>query len=480
MLSRRPPRRAAVSLPLALSLGLALLAACSEPPRDVTGPVGRPAFAKSTAPDTGFIVVHAMKSDGTPAANITANVVGDLLAGGSGSYLGAATDGNGLATFKVPVKGTFCAWISPVDWSAFNADRNLIAPPNLKTGAVQGLADQAAVLTLPKGGQAPVTATTFAQNCKASRPITVNNTNPVDVYLTFVSATSIHVDIKNIDNNAFLYGPNGLMLYLMEPFAPVAAGKADTIPGFLHGARFADGGAGSTSFTLPWPNQPGSSYYLEMLVNGPGGTPLAFSAPVTGNGQIDLGTIVPEPLTCVVQTTPEAQGDGSPVDILPNPSFGYGADVRLFPVTSSFGVWWTQTEPAGGTYSMSYNSRTDMPPTPGLSSTLQLTLNFTVNAEGTCSAGSVSGTATTQSTLSAQVYCAAVSVTNGVITTRVTVVEGGLPVGFLDHSFNIKTSGESVPDASKYNTTSAFVDAGTVPSTCTRLNDPRFSDLGGA
>ncbi len=462
-LLRRTPSGAAFLC--ALTALLALTACEDGPPGQPTAPVAPQAV--KPPPSGGTVTVTVTLAGG---GNHAAQYITVGLVGAGGPVAQDSTDANGVVTFPDIAAGTYCIWASPVALSAFKGGGDYIVPPGNFASIGNGLNNQGAVLTASTK-QDVVSNATYKANCRAdTRPVTVNGNTSVK--LQFVAYPSSTLTLLGFDGNAV---SNTTAAYLVAPFDTSWRSLPDldvegVKPGFLIGANLGASGLR----TLP---APAFLYNIEILTLGPAGIPSARG--LTGTGPQAFGVVYMEPLSCRVDRITDATGDATNPDIQDTIYYGFGASPGgIHAVPDRFGVWWEQQQQTP-TVSMEYSSRT----TADGFATLQLTADFGVEKNGTsCSIQNltVSGSATTSASMTANVYCL-VSVYTGRV--RVTVVERGLPTGFTGHTFSIGTPGnpgaaEKVPDTSRNDANSAYVDTAPVPEECgATANDPKFDIL---
>ncbi len=454
----------------ALVSTLALTACADGPPDALTAPDASLRYARGGS-TSATVTVTVTDASRQAVSGVTVGLVGP--SGAIGGLRGQTV--NGVVTFTSVPSGDYCVWASPVPLSAFNAGGDQIVPPGAVAAYGTGKPDQGAVLTTAKNRQDVVTEATYGAYCATAsgRPVKVSGNTSVGLQLASFGTSSI--TLLSYDDQWTLPASTA---FLVAPFNNLTAWRnlQGDYPGIQYGFLL---GASTTSEAMRSLPAPVGDYFIELLTMGPDDVPASISLHQTG--PFEFGDRFVEPLTCEVGTVNDVAGDASNPDITGAVSYGYGAEANALLASSSrFAAWWEQNQTSP--VSMRYRSRTVASGYP----TLQLSLDFDVSVVGgvcTISNSSVSGTGA--AIIGAKAYCAVVpSYAGSGNRVRVTVVEKNVPAG-SEHSFAIGTPGnpgaaESVPDASRYDSNSSFVNSPTPPSgqSCGgSANDPKFDVL---
>ncbi len=510
MVSPRSTRWRFAGVP-GLLIAVSLTAAACERASEPSAPnVAAPQANKPAAfpLDVTTLTVSVVDSHGTAMPGLPVQLIGQKADDGSyGLYAIATTGTTGSAVFEVPYgkDAWFCGWTTPVKVFDEIADSygdggTLVAPFDFSFGVTPpGLApEEGAAVTAGIDASAAANKASLLKYCGTSASpvptaIQVKNKTAVTTVLT-LAGVSAHpkatVQLASWSGAVSTVTGASIFAWLVEPLETKGAATTDrpwwfdtargsfdapTFAGFLHGVAQINA---ATSFQLPAPAGDGE-YFVEVLYPGENGSDefgsaeafyqvITFHHAAGASHVLGSGATFLEPLTCSIQAAEDAPNDGKTIDIT-TVHYGWSADVlSLSPDLTRFSAWFEARVSAAS--SMRYTSRTRQDGSPG---TLQLFKDFTVNANGTCSAP-LDGTAGTSGE-TAYVFCAPYT-KDGAQWTRITIAEVGVQPG--EHTFSIKGGGEFGPDASRSDANAAYIVGSLPDSSCPAANDPRFDVTG--
>ena len=448
---REPPflsLRAVVTGVLALTL-----AACGDPGTldpDVPGatPLDPSAVVLPTSGTANLLA--RVVSNGTAVPGAVVTIV--LVAENGGPLWSTATDAAGEALFQSLPNGVSVCVHARYNISLEQASEEVF-PNELGSSVPEfaGTAKAVATAIATSSGSVPYSLDNYKDHCLDNPAVALSNgQNTVAVELDLTDAAVLVAQVLDVEGNptTALRGVVGVGFTCAErtdgvPVPWVAsAGNCDggVYPGFLHMVTRSD--------TLYYPLD-GGPFRVESME----GTGLVATAGFTGGlitGPVEL---LGGPVVCDNRHAVEdAPGDASALDIVGDVahSIGVGNDnITYFDPDPSVTIVKFDVTVAAGR--IDYNSRTVFQ---GEKSTRSLTASFDVNADGTCTAAQVSGSATRgPGGSSADVYCAPyLDGTTEMV--RVTVIEDRGGRAFSTSEFNVQTNpaignGDSTFDPSR-------------------------------
>lgn len=446
---KRPLRSLAFLAACGLAAGTL---ACNREPT-APGALGGQLRADRGTSNVGSVVVtvlHSQTAGGGAADGYAVSVINVLDGTVYPGISGADASGTGTVTIdNLPVPGSYCVDVLPVGSDSFpSAALNQVPPPDSIRLAPVDTTD-AAVLLGSSGTPVTLNATNFLASCTDPKtaPITLKNRKPVEDTLTLIAGTNFTATVDGLDGSQI--GTNGYVGIPLDwsqlPPAWKPSGLAGDIePLILVAANPSDG-------TVPLVVDPAVADSLRFESDF---IPLTYDVHLTTAGltfavadntvaSFSLGS---EPLLCAWDTVGEASGDNNvgKVDLQSPVEEGYQATTDLQPEPNAAAVWFNEV--GDGDITFSLRDRL-----PGSTLTFQSTVTCT---GGTCPASTekVTGSLLSVSGFSHTVVSDRLGTSDGA---RITYTVQGLPSDSVEWS--VSTAGDQIPDASKFDQSSAFV-----------------------
>lgn len=500
-------RRARSTVAGIVACGLVLVGAVACRQDAAVGPeAGGGTVRASQSPSAvGQISATVVHPDGSPLEGEETYAVGVVRASDGSVEAHLVTSSAPTVFTGLDVPGEYCVNAVPVGSAELlsNGTGPFVFPPSQEQALTRVATRYAAVLSGPHGTSVRLDRANFIANCTSNHEpaITLHNDNPVDVTLTLRDGTPFTAYIEGLDglqaSSDFGNRQNG---YLGIPLTPA---DLDQFPAawLPDAAQVRGGHANPAIIVAANPSAPNVPLVVDATLTDPlqfesDFLPIGSGVHLTGSASFGVDDLRPgtsggtaasvlptggdvlqlavstEALMCSTKAVTEPGDDGTPgkVELLGPVRHGYQADTQLHPIPDAIAVWWHQT----GTGDVTFTLR-DRTLDGG---TLKLQVTLTCSGSGiegiTCRESSANGTLLgTTDHLAVGGY----DLPKG--TTRVTVTVEDLPAGTLEWS--VSTSGDQIPNASRFDQSSAFVPMDPAPdpsTTCTlTTNDPSWWDI---